>query len=102
MTRAQDDGFDIDLGWRGRAQFVAILQDAAGDNAVEIDNLHLGTALAFPTFRALVCARCRIVGPEPARSRVRTRAIIAGSAAGFTQIWSSLRPRLLLAQSFAR
>lgn len=39
VTRAQDDGFDIDLGWRGRAQFVAILQDAAGDNAVEIDNL---------------------------------------------------------------
>lgn len=39
VTRAQDDGFDIDLGWVGQAQFVAILQDASGDNAVEIDNL---------------------------------------------------------------
>ena len=39
ITRAQDDGLDIDLGWRGTGQFIAIQQDAAGDNAVEVDNL---------------------------------------------------------------
>ena len=39
ITRAQDDGLDIDLGWRGNAQFVAVQQDAAGDNALEVDNL---------------------------------------------------------------
>ena len=39
VSRAQDDGFDIDTGWRGTGQFLAVLQDSGGDNAVEIDNL---------------------------------------------------------------
>lgn len=39
VTRAQDDSFDIDLGWQGLAQYIAIQQDSAADNAIEIDNL---------------------------------------------------------------
>ena len=39
ITRPQDDGLDIDLGWRGTGQFIAVQMDAGGDNAVEIDNL---------------------------------------------------------------
>ncbi len=39
VTRPQDDGVDIDLGWRGKGQFIAVQMDAGGDNAVEIDNL---------------------------------------------------------------
>ncbi len=39
ITRSQDDGVDIDLGWRGTMQFLAIQQDAAGDVALESDNL---------------------------------------------------------------
>lgn len=38
VTRAQDDSIDWDLGWTGRAQFVAIQQDAEGDNALECSN----------------------------------------------------------------
>ena len=34
ITRSQDDGVDIDVGWRGTMQFLAIQQDAAGDVAV--------------------------------------------------------------------
>ncbi len=39
VTRPQDDGVDIDLGWRGRGQFIAVQMDAGGDNAIEVDNL---------------------------------------------------------------
>lgn len=38
ITRSQNDGLDVDLGWQGTGQFIAIMQDAAGDNAVEVDN----------------------------------------------------------------
>jgi hypothetical protein len=39
ISRAQSDGFDIDLGWRGTIQYLAIIQDPAAENAVEVDNL---------------------------------------------------------------
>jgi hypothetical protein len=39
ISRSQSDGFDIDLGWRGNIQYLAIQQDPAADNAVEVDNL---------------------------------------------------------------
>ncbi len=35
ITRAQDDSLDYDKGWTGVAQFVAIQQDAGGDNGIE-------------------------------------------------------------------
>ncbi|RAL22888.1 hypothetical protein DL240_08320 [Lujinxingia litoralis] len=38
-TRAQDDGIDIDTGWRGTAQFLAIQQDINSHEAIEIENL---------------------------------------------------------------
>ena len=38
ITRAQDDSLDWDRGWRGDAQFIAIQQDAGGDNGLECDN----------------------------------------------------------------
>lgn len=38
ITRAQDDSLDIDRGWKGNAQFIAIQQDANGDNGIEADN----------------------------------------------------------------
>lgn len=39
VSRSQDDGFDIDTAWRGTAQFLVVIQDASGDNAIEVDNL---------------------------------------------------------------
>lgn len=39
LTRATDDPFDIDTGWRGSAQFLAIQQDPVGNNSLEIGNL---------------------------------------------------------------
>ena len=38
-TRAGDDGFDFDTGWRGRAQFLAVQQDINGVEAIELENL---------------------------------------------------------------
>ena len=38
ISRAQDDSLDWDRGWRGKAQFVAIIQDSEGDNGLECDN----------------------------------------------------------------
>lgn len=35
ITRAQDDSLDYDQGWTGSAQFIAIQQDADGDNGIE-------------------------------------------------------------------
>ncbi len=39
VTRAQDDSVDIDLGWVGTLQYLAVVQDIAGENAIEVDNL---------------------------------------------------------------
>lgn len=38
ISQAQDDSLDWDRGWRGDAQFIAIIQDAEGDNGFECDN----------------------------------------------------------------
>jgi hypothetical protein len=38
-TRARDDAFDFDTGWRGNAQFLAIQQDSLGIEALEVENL---------------------------------------------------------------
>lgn len=38
-TRARDDGIDLDTGWRGTAQFIAIQQDLLGVEALEVENL---------------------------------------------------------------
>lgn len=38
ITRAQDDSLDWDLGWTGRVQFLAVQQDAEGDNGLECSN----------------------------------------------------------------
>src|SRR5690554_534805 len=39
LTRAGDDPFDIDTGWHGTAQFLAIQQDPVGNNSLEIGGL---------------------------------------------------------------
>lgn len=38
-TRARDDAFDFDTGWRGTAQFLAIQQDTLAAEGLEIENL---------------------------------------------------------------
>lgn len=38
-TRARNDGFGFDTGWRGTAQYVAVQQDSTGEEAIEIQNL---------------------------------------------------------------
>lgn len=39
VTGAQDDGFDWDMGWRGRVQYLVVqLHAGTGDNAFEGDN----------------------------------------------------------------
>ncbi len=49
ITRAQDDSLDWDLGWTGSAQFVAIQQDADGDNGFEASSGDEGaTPVAAP------------------------------------------------------
>lgn len=41
ITGARDDGFDWDMGWRGRVQFLVVQQHPeVGDNAFEADNWH--------------------------------------------------------------
>ncbi len=39
VTRAQNDGFGFDTGWRGTAQYLAVQQDGGGEDAIEIQNL---------------------------------------------------------------
>ncbi len=39
VTRAGDEGVDIDLGWIGTGQFLAVQLDAAGFGSLEVDNL---------------------------------------------------------------
>lgn len=38
-SRARDDAFDFDTGWRGTGQFFAVQQDLLGQEALEIENL---------------------------------------------------------------
>ncbi len=38
LTRAHDDSLDVDLGWRGTAQFVAAQQSLVGNHGIEVDN----------------------------------------------------------------
>lgn len=38
VTRPQGDGFDIDVGWRGTGQFMAVQMDANGEEGIEIEN----------------------------------------------------------------
>lgn len=39
VTRTGDEGVDIDLGWTGTGQFLAVQLDAAAEGSVEVDNL---------------------------------------------------------------
>ncbi|MFH2010965.1 MAG: hypothetical protein ABI333_30475 [bacterium] len=39
ITRAADEAIDIDLGWVGTGQFIAVQGDAAMQGALEVDNL---------------------------------------------------------------
>ncbi len=81
VTRAQDDAIDIDLGWQGRAQYVAIQQDLAGDNAIEIDNLGEDPTLAPLTdFRI---SNFTIIGPGE-MGVARGITVKAGGAGFFT------------------
>ncbi len=47
ITNAQDDQLDYTNGWRGRAQFIAIVNSKTGDNGFEMDNLE-GNETATP------------------------------------------------------
>ncbi|MFP4598649.1 MAG: hypothetical protein ACLFVJ_10385 [Persicimonas sp.] len=37
-SRPQGDGFDLDVGWRGTGQFLAVQMDVRGEEAFEIEN----------------------------------------------------------------
>jgi hypothetical protein len=37
-SRPQGDGFDLDVGWRGKGQFWAVQMDGNGEEAIEIEN----------------------------------------------------------------
>jgi hypothetical protein len=54
VTGARDDGFDWDMGWHGRVQFLVVQQHAdVGDNAFEADNWkqdHDAEPRSAPTF----------------------------------------------------
>ncbi len=39
LTRNGDDSIDIDTGWTGTGQFLAVQQDASGETGMEVDNL---------------------------------------------------------------
>ena len=49
-TRARDDAFDFDTGWRGTGQFFAVQQDLLGQEALEIENLAEAPAAEPQTF----------------------------------------------------
>lgn len=38
-TMARGDGFDLDTGWRGTAQFLAVQQDVDAQEGIELENL---------------------------------------------------------------
>jgi hypothetical protein len=46
VTRSGDEAIDIDLGWQGTGQFIALQLDAASSGSVEIDNLQEDPTLA--------------------------------------------------------
>jgi hypothetical protein len=37
-SRPQGDGFDLDVGWRGTGQFLAVQMDVNGEEAIEMEN----------------------------------------------------------------
>lgn len=37
-TRPQGDGFDLDVGWRGTGQFLAVQMDVNGEEGIEMEN----------------------------------------------------------------
>jgi hypothetical protein len=69
--RNQDDGFDFDLGYRGRLQFLVLQQDPVhegDDNGIESDNDDKASAnapLTGPTmYNATLCGKNKSVGGQ--------------------------------------
>ena len=81
VTRAQDDALDIDLGWKGRAQYVAIQQDSAADNAIEVDNL--AEDPTRPPFTDFRISNFTIIGPKD-MGLTKGITVKAGGAGFFT------------------
>lgn len=61
-TRARDDGFDFDTGWRGTAQFLAVQLDVLGQEAIELENL--GEDPSAPPFTDAQIRNFTIIGAD--------------------------------------
>ncbi len=69
ITRPGDDGLGWDLGWRGRAQYLAIvLDDELGDNAIEADNRSTAPA-ATPLSRPTIYNATLVGAVDPTDQR---------------------------------
>lgn len=67
ITQAQDDSLDWDRGWRGGIQFLAVQQDANGENAIEADNWE-DDPNAIPRSAPVIC-NATFVGDRSAREQ---------------------------------
>lgn len=77
VTRAGDEALDIDLGWQGTGQFIAVQLDAASSGSVEIDNLQEdATKLPLTDFRIY---NYTFIGSPDARTQ---RAIVFKAGGG--------------------
>lgn len=82
ITGARDDGFDWDMGWHGRVQFLVVQQHAdVGDNAFEADNWkqdHDAEPRSAPTFY-----NATLVGGLNAQKSQRAMTLRRGTAGVF-------------------
>lgn len=67
ITRAQDDSLDWDRGWRGGIQFLAVQQDAEGENGIEADNWE-DDPNAIPRSAPTIC-NATFIGDRGAREQ---------------------------------
>ncbi len=85
VTGARDDGFDWDMGWRGRVQFLVVQQHAdVGDNAFEADNWkkdHDASPRSAPTFYNVT-----LVGGLNAQKAQRAMTLRRGTAGSFHNV----------------
>lgn len=82
VTGAKDDGFDWDMGWQGRVQFLVVQQyPDVGDNAFEADNWkkdHDALPRSAPTFFNVT-----LIGGLNAKKAQRAMTLRRGTAGQF-------------------
>lgn len=84
ITRPGDDALDWDLGWRGRAQFIAVQLNRQGDNGFEGDNLgadHNALPRSAPVFHNVT-----LIGSGDRNAAQRAMTLREGTAGRFNNL----------------